>query len=447
MAQERVTRGVELESVVINSSRFINPAGINIYGLVTDIEIFEQMDLPYITGQIAFVDTERLLDRIMFDGGESLTITMKQSNNDNTITKTFFIDSMIATAKINETSELITLHFMEDIAFISRFLNVNRSYSGSPDSIIKKISNEYLKKDIDLINEDVFENKMKVIVPNLEPIAAMSWIKNRMTTSEGMPFYLFSSFIGTRLNLVDLKSMINAPPVNPRSPFMHGVNNLYTENEQGAFRYYPIMNYSHVDTDNLYDLVGNGLVGATYSYYDSNSGKFSKQKFDINSTLVNVNDDKNKKVNLPVDLEIRDDLDPISINSARKIYQLSQSGVYDDGTGRFKSYDEEAFQTSHMQKVKNRSLKHTLLKDNISIRISGSGFLQGEYHRTVGNVIRLGFKANRPSDQDIAFDLKKSGDYIIYSCKHSIRSEKYDLHLQCAKLTSYKDDKFLRNAG
>ena len=143
MSQERVTRGAEIDSVLINSSRFINPAGINIYGLVTDIEIFEHLDLPYITGQIAFIDTERLLDRIMFDGGETITIKIKQSDQSKMIEKVFYIDSIINTAKVNETSELVTLHFMEDIAFISRFLNVNKSYTGSPQTIIEKII--YLK--------------------------------------------------------------------------------------------------------------------------------------------------------------------------------------------------------------------------------------------------------------------------------------------------------------
>ena len=325
MSQERVTRGAEIESVILNSSRFINPAGINIYGLVTDIEIFEHLDLPYITGQIAFVDTERLLDRIMFDGGETITITMKQSGDAKVIEKLFYIDSIIGTSKINESSELITLHFMEDIAFLSRFLNVNKSYTGSPQTIIENISKQYLKKDIYFANDDVYENKMKIIVPNLEPLSAMSWIKNRTTTSEGMPYYLFSSFIGERLNMADLKSMMNAQPINSKSPFVHGVNNLYTENERGKFRYYPIMNYSHIDTDNLYDLVGNGLVGASYSYYDSHAGKFTKESFDVSKPLEVVNEDNNKRVNLPIDLVLNDEIGNISSNMSRKIYQLSQS--------------------------------------------------------------------------------------------------------------------------
>ena len=44
-------------------------------------------------------------------------------------------------------------------------------------------------------------------------------------------------------------------------------------------------------------------------------------------------------------------------------------------------------------------------------------FLQGSFHRTTGNVIRIGFKSNRPSDQDIRFDLKKSGDILEFEIK------------------------------
>ena len=102
----------------------------------------------------------------MFDGGETISIRLKQSGDSKLVEKTFYIDSIIGTSKVNETSELITLHFMEDIAFISRFLNVNKSYNGSPQAIIKKISEEFLNKEIHFANNDVFENKMKLVVPN-----------------------------------------------------------------------------------------------------------------------------------------------------------------------------------------------------------------------------------------------------------------------------------------
>ena len=441
-SQERVTRGLELESVILNSNTFVNPAGINIYGLVTDIEIFEHIDLPYITGQVAFIDTERLYDRIGFDGGDSVTIALKQTKSSKRIEKTFIIDRVISTVKANETTELITFHMIEDIAFISRFINVNRSYSGSPSNIIENISKDYLQKDI-INTGDVYQNKLKVIVPNMQPLDAMCWIKNRMTTRDGIPYYLFSVFDGPALNLISLDDMLNEKPFNTKAPFIHGLHNLYTEIEGGVFRNYPIMKYEHKNVDDLFGLVEKGLISSTYSYYDSHSAKPTKQFLNAEeplSTLLPAKSDR--RHNMPFNLEI--DGDRINEKNARKIYQLSQSGAYEDGTNRFRSYDQEPGK-GHIQKAYNRSMKHILLKETMRVRVSGAGFLDGTNHRSVGSIVRLGFKSNKPNDAGLRFDLKKSGDYLIYACKHSIRAEKYDIELECVKNASFKNDSFLRS--
>jgi hypothetical protein len=442
MAQERVTRGLELESVIINSSRFLNQSGINIYGLVTDIEIFEHLDLPYLTGQIALVDSERLFDRLDLQGAEYITVKVKQSKEDNSIEKRFVIDRVINVTKINETSELITLHFIEDIAIDSRLYNVNRSYNGSPIKILSSIAADYLNKEIDFINEETFQQKLKVIIPNLEPLSAMAWIKNRATTFEGSPYYLFSTFIGNKLNFIDLKSIIEQQPINTKSPFVHGVNYNSTENVNG-FRYYPIKSYSYNENDDMYSLIGRGLIGAQYNYYNSGTGVNQKTIFTIEESLSQIENSATKRNTYADDLTIND-IKLGSFNS-RKIYQISQSGAYNDGTDRFRSYDQENVASDHKKKVIGRSLKHLLLKDSLTIRIPGHGFLENT-HRTIGNILRVGFKANRPGGNNVNFDLKKSGDYIIYACKHDIRSENYDLEIKCVKLTSFTDDTVLRSA-
>mgnify|MGYP003329943218 CR=1 FL=1 len=77
MAQVKTTAGFILESAIINSTRQVEP--IDILGLVTDIEIFEHMDLPYITGQVAIIDTFRIYDRLDFQGAEYFTIKITQN--------------------------------------------------------------------------------------------------------------------------------------------------------------------------------------------------------------------------------------------------------------------------------------------------------------------------------------------------------------------------------
>jgi hypothetical protein len=49
--------------------------------------------------------------------------------------------------------------------------------------------------------------------------------------------------------------------------------------------------------------------------------------------------------------------------------------------------------------------------------------------------------------EDVKLDLKKSGDYLIYSAKHAFSSNNYNIHLTCVKLTNFNDDNPLKVLG
>ena len=218
MSQTKGKQGYVLESVIINSSRMLEP--VDIAGVVSDMENFEHIDLPYITGQIAFIDTLRLYDRIDIQGAEFCTVTFRNSEAEGAFVEhRFVIDKIITNKKANEQTDLVMLHLVEDILFLSNLKNVNKCYQGSPDEIITKIAQEWLDYEVEEIYSDVFQKKMKIIVPNLTPVDAMTWVKNRGTTSEGFPTYLFSSFTQNKLVYADLKTMIEAEPINKTSPF------------------------------------------------------------------------------------------------------------------------------------------------------------------------------------------------------------------------------------
>lgn len=446
MVQAKSTSGFILESAIINSTRQLEP--IDILGLVTDIEIFEHMDLPYITGQVAIVDTFRLYDRLDFQGAEYFILKIKQSVNSPIIEKTFVIDKLLSNKKTNEQSDLIMFHIVEDTLFKSNLLNVNKMYKGSPLEIIENISNEWLNKPIYFMNSDVFQKKIKVIIPNLTPFDSMTWVKNRATTTNGFPLYLFSSFTVDDIICADLKTLIDGQPINKSSPLIYGSTNHDIEANL-QYRLVPIKEYSIDQTDDLYNLVADGLVGAEHQFIDTQYGESRKYKFDVSrDTFANILEDNvsNKRVTFSEDF--RFDEKAIQEYTSRKIHKITQSGAYDDGTNRFRSYSEDIHASDHAKKIVALSLKKFLLKSPITVRIDGAGFIQDESHYTTGNVIRILFIANRPtSDGEIKLDLKKSGDYLIYGAKHAFGHTRYNIHLKCVKLTSYTDDNPMKVIG
>ena len=65
-------------------------------------------------------------------------------------------------------------------------------------------------------------------------------------------------------------------------------------------------------------------------------------------------------------------------------------------------------------------------------------------HYTIGNSIRIIFMGNTPQGmRNNKIDPKKSGDYIIFSAKHSMVGERYDVTLLCAKIANINSDEYV----
>ena len=442
MPQVKKTSAYILESLIISSTRMLEP--INIGPSVSDIEIFEHMDLAYLTGQVALIDTFRLYDRLDFQGAEYCTIKMKQTENSPSVEKRFVIDKLLTNKKANEQTDMIMFHIIEDTVFSSNLKNVNKAYTGTPSDIITKLSSEWLNKKIINLVSDIFQKKIKVIIPNMTPMNAIRWIQKRGTTSRGYPTYLFSSFTTEDLVYVDLKTLMDRQAINKNSPFLYGP----TQNdlEIQPFRCVPIKEYNIENVEDMYSIIDEGLVGAEYQFIDTHLSKQKKYKFNVaNDVFKDMSNELtgNKSVSYAIDFDI--DEVPLQDYLSRKITRITESGAYDDTSRRYHSYDEEVQASDHSKKIIANALKSFLVKTPITIRVDGAGFIDNESHYTTGNIVRILFLANRPTaDGKLKLDLKKSGDYLVYRAKHAFGHNRYYIHLTCVKLTYFTDDNPLK---
>jgi len=352
------------------------------------------------------------------------------------------IASMLSSDKVNQTTESVQLSLYEDVVYHSRLQNVNNGYAGNPLDIIKEISNEYLQKDIGVIPEqvDLFQKSMKLVVPNLSPIDAMLWIKNRMTTSVGGPSFLFSTLALDKLYYTDLETVMNAGPINQSYPFFYGPSAKIVRDKGEDIHFMPIQSYSYKNTEKLYDVIGDGLVGAEYQYYDALSGKLMKKDFNYEKDVVTKLSSTSDKTNsFAPNVEMLDK--NVQEHKSRRITQISGAGVYNLGASHVKSFGEEEDASSNILKASSRALKAHMMKAPMTILVPGEGFLIPDEHRTIGNVLRVLFMANTSLSKDKApIDVKKSGDYLMYATKHIFAQERYSLQITLAKLNDYKED-------
>ena len=87
-------------------------------------------------------------------------------------------------------------------------------------------------------------------------------------------------------------------------------------------------------------------------------------------------------------------------------------------------------------------MKQHLLKAPITIKVSGVGFLKPDYNMTIGNTLRIYFLQNKPANAKSTnnWDMKRSGDYLMYAAKHSFTVERYDISITCAKMKNFTSE-------
>lgn len=418
------------ESILFRSDRQFE--SVELRNSVTDLDIFEHINKPYLTATLAFQDSFDFVAGTDILGAETITIRLKSNRKDTvTITKRFYIDSIVVNGKQNDNTKFVVLHLIEDIAYVSNLKNISRSYNGKCTTILEKIAKGYLNKEIYSTQND--RQLIKVIIPNLNPLEAMQWITNRATTVNGYPFYLMSSLVGNKLKFIDLGSMLTQVSINKDVPYRFYQGAAQSSNKDVQRR--TILEYQQNDTEDLFTLIQKGLVGAHYSYINTVKNTQSEFHFDVTKDLLQPIIQKGVLSKTQPNVMYSPDyvLDEKSFNTldSRVITQIGGSSAFDD----ISSYSESNLLADYKLNIIARAMHQFLQKAPMQVDLHGVDFIDGEVNTATGNIIDLQFLKSLPEDKSgEKLDSKMTGEYLILATQYMFKREACKVRLQCAKL-------------
>lgn len=426
----------EFKKVLIESTHFTSHKKVDIRNAVTDLDVFEHLDKPYLTGTLSFIDSGDVITSGYLQGGEKVHVELIVTDDldAKVIAKTFYITQVLFSQKGHDTVENVVVHLIEDAAYESNTINVNRQYSGNPSKIIGSIS-DLINKKVSSTNTD--KQEMRVIVPNLTPMESISWIKNNSSTKEGYPFYIYSSLIGDELIFTDLKTLMEQDVINPDVPFAHIQANIPQGNDnESKIRRRTILGYQFKNTDNLFKMISEGIVGGEYSFLDITKNERVSGIFDIDKDFTQKikNDKLISNTSDALDYFRKSEL---NTKKSRKITQIGSTDAYDG----FKSLSQSDDFANYKLSVINKSMDHVLKKSPLTISVNFIEFMKGRRNNSIGKKIRLRFLANintEDGNDATSIDMKKSGDFLIFGVKHAFRAENYVATLTCVKLSDEK---------
>jgi hypothetical protein len=432
-------------SFVVYSHRHKEP--VDILSHVDEIEIYENIEMPYLTGTFSMKDDMRFYDGVGINGTEMIEITLESPENvGNQILKRFTIVEIIAGAKATDNIEALEIKIVENNCFNNNLMQINKAYSGTPDVIIAKILKDNL--NLDMLESDLpaikpYQKTMKVVIPYMTPFAAAQWICSTMSTELGLPYFLFATLNDENIQLKSLEEMLRNPAWNKESPYrFSAAYNQSTTKLASDKNVFNVGAYSGHSKENTFSLMASGSTAGLRSITDATSGQLIDYSFDVDTLFQDLSDmeiidrDHEPVFHALYDFNSKPMNEYNTFNSHRIVSNQTYNGVSN-------IYEETSTGAYRLHACKN-ALHNMMMKSSINIRVPGIMYMVGA-NASIGRQIDFIYPANNTnmisqssaSDEDV-IDKKRSGTYIIYTARHHFNDTQHNVDMSCVKLGNRK---------
>ena len=425
-----------LESFIITSHRHDKP--IDVTTSISIFEIFENIERPYLTGNVIMRDDMRLYDGVKINGTELCEITLSQPALDAVpVTLRFVIQYVKGTQKVGDQVEMIDFRIVEQTAFTSSIHQFSKSYQGTPEQIIQNICKDHLSVDVDMPKIKCSQSPMKVIIPYMNPYQACAWILERMSTSDGVPYFLFKTIKDKNLQLKSFDEMSREETWN-KLPYTYATSNLTSTSASiTSEQIFNVEACTQQHSEGVYDLIKNGSMGSKHTITDLGSGQSETFQHNLSDTYKSLESigilEKGIEPSVATGVYETSDGLPLEQMNNRNFHRLISNNTYNDWKNIYEEFDRASLKVDNTRRV----IKKLLNKSSINITVPGLPYLMDEKNRSLGNNIDFIYIANNTSVDTVPdmIDKKRSGKYLVYAARHVFdENEKHKTHLMGVKL-------------
>lgn len=410
------------KSVILKNS--LTPEqGIDVTDLVTELQIFQSIQVPFLTGKILMVDGVSLLDNIMILGTEvfDVTIETRSSNGEMMKTSLTLIGTGVEKLHKDGNTNIYAISVGSKHMIENLHVRLCQAYKGSSSDIVKEILVDKLgiaEEDIDL--EKTTDN-VKLIVPNLKLADSLMWIARRATSESKTPCFIYE-YVDNSMAFKSLAKMYSVRPI------ITYYRNDTTQSD-------PTGTYTSI-IDVQFDSVGKG-------YKNINEGMFAAKVYAFDMTTKQVMEENFSLSDYETNANLLNDAlpDPALRISGKTLYELYDAKVYnlftstdgsdsaepkktgtDDYTGDYhtNSQFKVPYLNSKLQQLENFAMTITV---HGNLNVFPGAILNIEFPSST-RLVKGGDKRN---------DFYYSGKYLTMSIKHVFTAQNYMTHAQIAK--------------
>jgi len=404
---------------------------IDISSIFTELNIFDSLLMPVMSGNILITDAVNLSNYLLFDGSEVLLISIKKDKMSDiaSFKKAFRVYKQTGRTNVTPGTVKYLLHFVSDELFYSDQHRINQFYEATYSNVTKKIFLDYLKipdNNLKGIYEDSFGIR-KIIIPNLRPLEAIQWCAKRAVDSRGSPNFIFFQNI-TGYNFATLSTLLTQPAIHDVQFQIKNIEGIDAINEMFGARYLEVLTLN-----DIIDKTRSGVNAGKFIGFDPITRTIAEKHFSYGDHFVNMKHG-NKTENFTL-IQNRDGVENSKTYNSRKVVsifgherQFSNYIKKNDPTSISKEENIEQWFFQRQAIIKN------LMAKRLKIVMPGNFNLSSGFNVNV-EAPQIGAfnKTTNSNDKSI------SGKYIIIASRQIIGLDKHETVIEVASSSSTLD--------
>lgn len=376
---------------------------INLIGMFSNLNIYEDLFSPFITGSVLLVESYDLINKLPIIGEEFLVLDITTPGFDKRINGKFYVYKISDKSTVRDKLSMYTLEFISIDAVRDLNLRLNNAWSGFCSDIADKLirtDNRGLKTDKPVLVENTI-NGIKFVANNWSPVKTLNYIAEKSVNTNDISSYMFYEN-RDGYNFISLHSLYAG---NPIQDFIFD-NYERTETNVGDTIKDVEQDFKRILTMNIpegFDFIqrlSKGMFTSNLTSYDMVTKRFKRQYFSAEEQF-------NKMPHLnkfPLNsTEVVSAPDSLVFN---KIKHTAMHNGFDDVSNS----DKFLFRLSAIANTQGFKLKITTL---------------GRTDYTAGKVVKVKtFRVETVDDKSNDMtDPTYSGNYLIAAINHNINGE------------------------
>jgi hypothetical protein len=388
----------------------------DIRAVYSELNIFDSILQPCISGNILVIDSLGLNHTFQFDGTEFLKIEASKDAENLLIKKTFRIYKESDRRRNTMNSESYVLHFVSNEFIFSEQQTLNNFYSGTYAETVQKILETKLYVGEERYSIESSVGVRDIVIPNLKPIEALIWSSKRALNEFNLPNFMFFENLNG-YNFLSLSLMKKQEPVMSVLFEPKNINDNVVREFFGARDLEIISQFDYLDN------LMSGVYSGTFIGFDPLTRIIIEQPISFENIFV---DDKmNRTSNFAKDVNL-DGSQNNQMFGSRRIAYVTEIGR--SNTSYVLANDKKSLnlkETPEYFALQRKAILKQLFSQRIKINLPGNFSLTAG---TTLNIVKQ--KSSFYDDENENVDTSIFGKYLVVASRHIMRDNKHETILE-----------------